>query len=257
MARSRSPRHASRDRGSPARAPDPARCVYIAGIPHDILQTEFEEALAPYGPVHRTDLKKGFAFVFMRRDQDAQYMVNKLDGSRLLGARVRVEWAKGAVDTSRRETERKAAAMSCPTSTLFMVNFDEDRIDDKEIRDFFRDYDVRAVSIRKNFAFIEFSAVGEARAALEALNGTRLHDRPIVLEYKAKIGGINSGPPPKRPRSPSYDRGYRDDRECRRRSPDRRREDEYDRSYRPERSRRSRSRTPPPKRYRRSRSRSR
>lgn len=57
------------------------------------------------------------------------------------------------------------------------------------------------VSIRKNFAFIEFSAVGEARAALEALNGTQTGDRlvgprSLPMPMLTPPEGMLKGPPP-------------------------------------------------------------
>lgn len=55
------------------------------GFPHGVALPELEDALTAYGPVGRIDMKKGFAFVFMKRNSDADYLVQKLDGSRLLG----------------------------------------------------------------------------------------------------------------------------------------------------------------------------
>eukprot|EP00667_Euglena_gracilis_P027306 EG_transcript_33644 len=183
MNRSRSPRRSS----PPRRELSPSRCIYIAGFPHGVALPELEDALTAYGPVGRIDMKKGFAFVFMKRNSDADYLVQKLDGSRLLGARVRVEFARGAMATMRREEERRKAQQ--PTSTLFVVNFDEERTHEQDLKDFFRDYEVWSVSMKKNFAFVEFASVRMAQDALERLNGASLFDRPIVLEYKGRPGG--------------------------------------------------------------------
>ena len=110
------------------------RSIYVAGFSPRVPASEVETLFRRFGDVQRVDMKKGFAFVFMYNDDDSRDAIKDLNNSKFDGARLRVEFAKGSGATKRREVERAEAVKSAPTRTLFMVNFDEYRTRESDIK---------------------------------------------------------------------------------------------------------------------------
>jgi len=189
-------------------------------------------------------LKSGFAFVYMKNKRDAEDSIRKLDGLEFgyKRRRLKVQWAKQA------ESERKRECK--PSTTLFIVNFDTARTRERDIERYFDYYgSIKRVEIKKNYAFVQFDSIDDAIKALEATNGRKLSGRTITVEYtqnedpfaardkdRGGRGRSISRSPPRRSRSPSYDRGRR----ARSRSPERRRSPDRGGRARPA----SRSRSP-------------
>jgi len=72
--------------------------VFIGGLRDDANRYDLEDAFAKYGPVRDVWVARkppGFAFVAMEDPRDAEDAVKGLDGSRICGARVRVEMSNG------------------------------------------------------------------------------------------------------------------------------------------------------------------
>lgn len=72
-----------------------------------------------------------------------------------------------------RRDGNKPEANTKPTRTLFVINFDpmNTRVSDIE-RHFTPFGNISSVRIRKNFAFVQFETMEEARKALEATHAT-------------------------------------------------------------------------------------
>eukprot|EP01065_Artemidia_motanka_P031126 TRINITY_DN37338_c0_g1_i1.p2 TRINITY_DN37338_c0_g1~~TRINITY_DN37338_c0_g1_i1.p2 ORF type:complete len:139 (+),score=27.39 TRINITY_DN37338_c0_g1_i1:58-417(+) len=106
-----------------------------------------------------------------------------------------------------------------PTDTLFVQGFNKSKTDERDVEDFFRNYDVRDVSYNpKGFAFVTFDSVDEAKRAQRRLDGRKLNGREIEIEFKNMDGGRRRD----RNRSRSGSRSRR--RVSRSRSDDRRRD---------------------------------
>eukprot|EP00798_Chlamydomonas_sp_ICE-L_P023741 gene23741-9299_t len=169
-----------------------------------------------YGDVERIDMKTGFAFLYMRDKRDAEVAIKKLDGMEFGYKRRRLRNAEVA-----KKKDNK------PTDTIFVVNFDLKSVRERDIERFFEPYGkIIRVEIKRNYAFVQFSTVDEAARAMDKADGTKLDGRTIAIEYTQKPdhyqnerGRMGSRSPPRRGRSPSYDRG----RSHRSRSPVRRR----------------------------------
>ncbi|XP_039051526.1 serine/arginine-rich splicing factor RS31-like [Hibiscus syriacus] len=71
-----------------------------------------------------------------------------------------------------------------PTKTLFVINFDPICTRDRDILRHFEPYGkVLHVCIRRNFAFVQFTAQEGATKALEATQRSKLLDRVVSVEY--------------------------------------------------------------------------
>eukprot|EP00088_Acartia_fossae_P056090 TRINITY_DN65280_c0_g1_i1.p1 TRINITY_DN65280_c0_g1~~TRINITY_DN65280_c0_g1_i1.p1 ORF type:complete len:146 (+),score=8.86 TRINITY_DN65280_c0_g1_i1:36-473(+) len=72
--------------------------VYIGGLKDDANRYDIEDAFTKYGPVRDVWVARkppGFAFVEMEDPRDAEDAARGLDGSRICGARVKVEMSNG------------------------------------------------------------------------------------------------------------------------------------------------------------------
>ncbi|CAL5028885.1 unnamed protein product [Urochloa decumbens] len=126
----------------------------------------------------------GFAFIYFEDERDGDEAIRALDGYPFGPGRRRlsVEWSRG--DRATRRDGNKPEANTKPTKTLFVINFDpiNTRIGDIE-RHFAPFGNISTVRIRRNFAFVQFETLEEARKALEATHATTLLDRVISVEY--------------------------------------------------------------------------
>jgi len=78
---------------------DPSCKVYIGGLRDDANKYDIEDAFNRYGVVKNVWVARkppGFAFVEMEDSRDAEDAVRGLDGTRVCGARVKVEMSTGA-----------------------------------------------------------------------------------------------------------------------------------------------------------------
>lgn len=201
----------------------PDRPIYCGNFEYDATEREILRMFDKYGIVDRVDMKTGFAFVYMKDKRDAEDAIRKMDG-REFGYKKRklvCEWAKTA------ENDRPDRNVK-PNSTLFVANFDQRRTRESDIEKHFDRYGkMLRVQIKKNYAFVQFETIAEAKRALEATDGTKILGRSVAVEYVANNdpyaprGGSGrdrsrsrerdrsrSRTPPRRRRSPSPARSY-------------------------------------------------
>ncbi|KAG2491881.1 hypothetical protein HYH03_009833 [Edaphochlamys debaryana] len=156
-----------------------------------------------YGPVEKIDMKQGFAFVYMRYKDDGEEAVRKLDGMEwgYKRRRLKVEWAQKSEADRKRDTR--------PSRTLFVVNFDTRRTNERDIERFFSRYGrLLRVQIKKNYSFVQFADVADAIRALERCNGAQMEGRTLAVEYVQ-----NEDPNIRVPEERERDRGGRGDRD--------------------------------------------
>eukprot|EP01137_Pigoraptor_chileana_P027339 Opistho-2@9813 len=133
---------------------------------------------------------------------------------------------------------------------FFVVNFDPQRTTAKDLEEaFIRFGRLERVDLRKNFAFVQFQATEDAKAALAEMDGGKVLGWTITCEYAAKESSSGAGgdrgrarsrtPSPRR-RSPSPHRNRRSP-SPRRRSPSPRRRSPSPRRRSPSPRRRSSS----------------
>jgi len=197
--------------------------------------------------------------VYMCDSRDAEDAIRKLDDYEFgqKRRRLKVQWAKQSEKDRKRELK--------PSTTLFVVNFDSQRVRERDLERFFEYYGhITRVEIKRNYAFVQFDDIKDAQKAMEGTNGKQFMGRTITSEYVqnenpfsrsiAAAGGGGGGgrdrsrsPPLRGGRSPSSRRRSPSP-APRRRSPSPRR----GRSVSPPPRRMERSVSPPPRRVDRS-----
>jgi RNA recognition motif-containing protein len=69
--------------------------LFVGRLPSDVRQRELEDLFDKYGKILRCDIKSSYAFVEFEDSRDAEDAVKEMDGYRLSGRPIVVEWAKG------------------------------------------------------------------------------------------------------------------------------------------------------------------
>lgn len=76
--------------------------IYVGNLPYGVTEEELRQAFAPYGDIESATLvtdkytgeSKGFGFVEMSSQAQAEEAIKKLDGSPLKGRNIRVNQAR-------------------------------------------------------------------------------------------------------------------------------------------------------------------
>eukprot|EP00586_Coscinodiscus_wailesii_P022768 CAMPEP_0172493606 /NCGR_PEP_ID=MMETSP1066-20121228/25022_1 /TAXON_ID=671091 /ORGANISM="Coscinodiscus wailesii, Strain CCMP2513" /LENGTH=338 /DNA_ID=CAMNT_0013263829 /DNA_START=877 /DNA_END=1894 /DNA_ORIENTATION=- len=117
---------------------------------------------------------------------------------------LRAEFARGDGRIKRKEDARRQKIT--PSETLFVVNFHEDTTKREDLQMLFEPYgELIRIDMKRNYAFVQFSSIDEARRAKEATNGGKLDQSVITVEYVARKMGDRDR---ERDRRRDYDRDY-------------------------------------------------
>jgi len=159
------------------------RPILSHSIPHLVGPIEIE----------RIDLKRGFGFVFLKnarsldeRDAVEKY-VQDLNGMEVanVSKQLRSELARGDGRIKRKEDVRRQNIT--PNETLFVVNFHEETTRKEDLEMLFSPYgDLIRIDMKKNYAFVQFATVDQAKRAKDATNGGKLDQSVITVEYVAR-----------------------------------------------------------------------
>ena len=99
-----------------------------------------------------------------------------------------------------------------PNETLFVVNFHEETTRKEDLEMLFQPYgELIRIDMKRNYAFVQFATVDQAKAAKEATNGGKLDQSAITVEFVARR--MNDDRRPFRDRSRYDERGGRPYRE--------------------------------------------
>lgn len=191
--------------------------LYVGGISwnvdEDWLTREFEEFGTVAGVRIITDREtgksKGFGYVEFRNAEDAGKALEAKNGADLDGRYLKVDFAQPRGDsnaTPQQRTFDRAQKFGdqqakTPTSTLFVGNVSFDATPEV-LTEWFEEHGTingirlptdRDTGAPKGFGYIEYSSVDEAKAALEALNGTEISGRAVRLDYAAQRDNNDGG----------------------------------------------------------------
>lgn len=123
---------------------------------------------------------------------------------------LRAEFARGDGRVKRKEDIRREKIV--PNETLFVVNFHEETTRKEDLEMLFQPYgELIRIDMKRNYAFVQFATVDQAKAAKEATNGGKLDQSAITVEFVARR--MNDDRRPFRDRSRYDDRGGRPYRE--------------------------------------------
>jgi len=192
------------------------RPIFLGNLSHSCVASDIENIFAnpapgsmdngevkmPY-PVDRVDMKRGYAFVFMKdpvsleeKERLETYVVemNGMNINQVSNA-LRAEFARGDGRVKRKEDERRKKIV--PNETLFVVNFHEETTKREDLQMLFEPYgELVRIDMKRNYAFVQFKTVDEAIRAKDATNGGKLDQSEITVEYVARRMGEGGAPRP-------------------------------------------------------------
>lgn len=157
------------------------------------VQDMFERHNEPPIPVLRVDMKRGFCFVYLKDAQSPadkeriQRYVEEINGIEVekVSRQLRAEFARGDGRVKRKEDIRREKIV--PNETLFVVNFHEETTRKEDLEMLFQPYgELIRIDMKRNYAFVQFATVDQAKAAKEATNGGKLDQSAITVEYVAR-----------------------------------------------------------------------
>eukprot|EP00890_Picochlorum_soloecismus_P004116 jgi/Picsp_1/4705/NSC_02074-R1_protein len=146
-----------------------------------------------------TMLSSGYGFVECSSEDIARQIIGKLQGSLLDGHRLVLQLARSGDkgNKSKKGQALQGASMVRPASKLVVRNvaFEAKRYD---IIDLFSPFgEIKSCRIprkidgqHRGFAFVEFASTQEAKAAMEAVAGSHLYGRRLVLEWAEQDDGL-------------------------------------------------------------------
>lgn len=147
-----------------------------------------------------TMLSAGYGFVECSSEDIARQVIEKLQGFLLDGHRLVLQLARSGDKGNTREQDKAlsaATSMVRPASKLVVRNvaFEAKRAD---IIDLFSPFgEIKSCRIprkfdgqHRGFAFVEFASAQEAKAAMEAVAGSHLYGRRLVLEWADQEDGL-------------------------------------------------------------------
>jgi len=103
---------------------------------------------------------------------------------------LRAEFARGDGRTKRKEDERRKNIQ--PSETLFVVNFHEETTKREDLQMLFEPFgQLVRIDMKRNYAFVQYNSIEEAKKAKEATNGGKLDSSVITVEYVARRMGEN------------------------------------------------------------------
>jgi len=101
---------------------------------------------------------------------------------------LRSEFARGDGRTKRKEDERRKNIQ--PSETLFVVNFHEETTKREDLQMLFEPFgQLVRIDMKRNYAFVQYTTIDEAKKAKEATNGGKLDSSVITVEYVARRMG--------------------------------------------------------------------
>lgn len=165
--------------------------IYVGGLDEKVAETLLWELFLQAGPVVNvhmpkdriTQLHQGYGFIEFLGEEDADYAIKVMNMIKVYGKPIRVNKASA---------HNKNLDVG---ANIFIGNLDPE-IDEKLLYDTFSAFGVILQTPKimrdpetgnsKGFAFINFASFEASDAAMEAMNGQYLCNRPITISYAFK-----------------------------------------------------------------------
>lgn len=180
-------------------------------IDDEWLKNEFEHIGGVIGArvltERATGRSKGYGYVDFENKELAEKAVAEMNGKEVDGREINVDMSNYKKPTPGERSNDRAKTFrdqkSDPSDTLFIGNLSFDSNRDSVTEFFSQQGTILGVRLPthpeteqpKGFGYVQFASVDEAKAALEALNGEYLDNRPVRLDFST-------------PRPPQQDRGF-------------------------------------------------
>lgn len=199
----------------PARAPvasdrAPSLKLFVGSVSKDATEDDLRELFQPCGELTDvyvakdadTGAGRGFAFVSYSTVDEAIAAMNTLNGAELAGESIRLDYA----EVKERGGGARSGSSKPPSQKLFLGNISLECSEDHlleafgaygEITDCFLPQDENGSN--KGIAFLSFSSVDEATAAMEALDGVEVAGHNIRIDFAENKERASKGSSSKEP----------------------------------------------------------
>uniref|UniRef100_A0A7S1YJG1 RRM domain-containing protein n=1 Tax=Grammatophora oceanica TaxID=210454 RepID=A0A7S1YJG1_9STRA len=105
---------------------------------------------------------------------------------------LRSEFARGDGRVKQLEEDRRRRIQ--PSETLFVVNFHEETTKREDLEMLFDPFgEIVRIEMKRNYAFVQFRTIEQATRAKEAVNGGKLDQSYLTVEYVAQQRGRDGG----------------------------------------------------------------
>mmetsp|Transcript_10592 Transcript_10592/g.10663 ORF Transcript_10592/g.10663 Transcript_10592/m.10663 type:complete len:246 (-) Transcript_10592:969-1706(-) len=158
------------------------RCIFVGNIGSCTALSIADFFRACNVILTKIDIKAGYAFGYCEDSPGLENAMHELSQIPFSKERrlLKIEFSKG----QGRKDEEIRRKRSVPTDTLFIVGFDPTQTYDRDMRDFLSKYGrIVRVDMKKNFAFVQFTSIEDATAALNAENGQLFMGRTISVQF--------------------------------------------------------------------------
>jgi len=158
--------------------------VFIGNVPSDCRESDIENFFRGIGEVRDIVLKNNYGFCEFVDYYDAKDAVKEKDGERLLGVRVRVEFAKGergggGGGSGSGGGGNRGGDRSC----VYVGNIPND-CREQDIMSFFQGFGrIKQVMLKRGFAFAMFEDERDAEDAVRDMAGKKLRGERVKLEF--------------------------------------------------------------------------
>lgn len=193
--------------------------VYLGNLPRNIERRDIEKFFYGYGDIAEVKLMSGFAFVEFKDPRDAKDAVQDLDGKKMLGERINIEFARGGRDRRDDFRSRDPDARSYPrprrTGYRVIVENLSQNVSWQDLKDFMRTAgEVTYADCNRDGSgkgIVEFESEDDVKSAIRKLDGVEFKGSEVMLREDLDASRLRSRSP-RRNRSPprhrAYDRGY-------------------------------------------------
>ncbi|KAG4301039.1 hypothetical protein PCK1_002738 [Pneumocystis canis] len=204
--------------------------VYLGNLPRNIERRDIEKFFYGYGDIAEVKLMSGFAFVEFKDPRDAKDAVQDLDGKKMLGERINIEFARGGRDRRDDFRSRDPDARSYPRPRrtgyrVIVENLSQNvswQVSQfcllyfcRDLKDFMRTAgEVTYADCNRDGSgkgIVEFESEDDVKSAIRKLDGVEFKGSEVMLREDLDASRLRSRSP-RRNRSPprhrAYDRGY-------------------------------------------------
>eukprot|EP00898_Chlorokybus_atmophyticus_P002310 jgi/Chlat1/307/Chrsp1S03067 len=170
----------------------PSRHLWVGNLDKRVTDAELAGYFARFGEIESVSIypEKSFGFVNFFSIRDAKQAMPALHGTLIRGLAIRIEYAKAGK----------------PTRTLVVGNVGRDVNYDKLYTEFKQFGTIQNLNLVKerHYALIEYDMVEEAIAAQQALNGKRVGNDSLAIDFKAPGRSAGRVPEPPMPGRDGY-----------------------------------------------------
>ncbi|KAJ7538165.1 hypothetical protein O6H91_11G037500 [Diphasiastrum complanatum] len=170
--------------------------LYVGNLPWDYDNQQLEELFKEHGSVFVAEVvldkvserSRGFGFVYMNTPQDAEIVIQKLNGKEVGGRNLKVNYQETAEARSQRLSRGGGyGEASSNVNRIFVANLPWSATD-QDLELLFSDYGTvvqakvvieRETGRSKGFGFVTFSSAEEVSKAISGLNGSEYEGRPL------------------------------------------------------------------------------